>query len=186
MSGTKSFDDYFRDWQELTTGYLAQITSDHSYIHRGWAFTGIGTVNTGSTYRIGFKTPTEASGLFVHWRPITVSSNANAVSVVLTEGDSFSGGTDSTPINRNRTCTRTSAMQAFKVGVTSSPSGTVLQSITIGSTGNPNSRSGGASGADEELLLKADTNYVFTLTPEGSTDMAFTLFWYEEEEYNGR
>jgi len=183
MAGTKSFDDYFKAWQEQLTGDLTNITSDHAYIHRGRAFTAIGSGTTGATYRIGFTTPAESAGISIHWRPISITTTANAVGVTLTEGDSFTDGSALAPINRNRNSSRTSLMQAFDQGVTSSPSGTVLQSLTIGTEGNPNSRSGGAAGAEEELLLKPDTDYVFTLVPAGSTTMTFTLFWYEEEEF---
>lgn len=167
---------------EALTDYFGVIDSDHAYIHDGLAFTSI--INTGSisaAYDIAFKTPTVASDKYIHWRPIGITSSANYVDVTLREGDTWSSGTTVTPINRNRLSTDTSNMQSFAYNVTSSPSGTIIQSSGIGASGNAVSRSGGGGQANEELVLKQDTDYVLTLTPSGATICVLSLFWYEED-----
>lgn len=173
-------------WKEGLTGYIAQISSDHAYIHQGKAKTAI--IDTGSisaAYYIGFTTPSVASGKFVHWRPIGASSSANYVAVQLYEGDSFSAGTAVTPINRNRNIATASTMQVFAKGVTATPAGTIIQSAGIGVDGNAATRSGGGARADEELVLKPNTSYVMKLTPAGATTVKADLFWYEEDGYQG-
>jgi hypothetical protein len=64
---------------------------------------------------------------------------------------------------------------------TSTPTGILIQSTGIGTSGNPASKGGGGAGANEELILKPSTNYVATLTPDAETTCIATLFWYEEE-----
>lgn len=168
---------------EYLTGYTAVIQSDHAYIHQGLGFSGL--VDAGSissTYYIGFTTPSVASGKYIHWRPIGIQSSADYVSVKIYEGDTFSGGDAVTPINRNRAmATTTSNMQAFSSDVTSSPSGTIIYLTGIGVSGNPASQSGGGGSANEEILLKANTNYVIEIDPDGATNVTMELFWYEEE-----
>lgn len=168
-------------YREDMTGYLAQIDSDHAYIHKGWAFTAI--VNTGSisaAYDIAFTTPAESTGRYVHWRPTGITTSAEYVDVSLYEGDTFSGGTAVTPINRHRGSSLVSVMPTVVKGATATPTGTLLQSFGIGTAGNPSARTGGGGGAELELLLKPGTNYVLTITPDGATTCVLELYWYEE------
>jgi hypothetical protein len=172
--------------QENLTGYMGTIDSDHAYIHKGIAFTSfITTPAITAAYRIGFKTPTVASGKYIHWRPIGITSSADYVSITMTEDDSYTGGTANTPMNRNRNFSTVSVMQDVKYGVTSTPAGTVVSLGGIGSAGNPTAKTGGGNGAAEELLLLPNTSYVITLVPEGSTVCTLALFWYEENGYDG-
>ena len=166
---------------EAYTGYIGVIGSDHAYIHQGLAFTSI--INTGSIssiYKISFKTPSVADSLWVHWRPTGVTSSADYVELEIYEGDAFTGGTSVTPINRNRNSTTSSAMQAFYKGTTVTLAGTIVESAGVGSAGGFFSSSGGAASADQELVLKANTNYTIAITPAGTTTCIFELFWYEE------
>lgn len=173
-----------RDLLDELTEKAAVISTDHNYIHKGRAYTAyIDTGSISSAYRIGFTTPEASDEAFIHWRPIGVSTSADYIKFELTEGDSFTSGTDVTPRNRNRNFTDASNMQVFSKGVTSTPSGPVIDHDGLGASGNPASRSGGGSGENEELLLKPDTDYVITLTPDGATTCLLKLFWYEEEGY---
>jgi hypothetical protein len=176
--------EILNQFQEGLTHYAATISSDHSYVHKGLAFTAI--INTGSisaAYDIAFTTPSENVGKYIHWRPIGISSSADYTGFTLYEGDTFSSGTAVTPVNRNRNVSTTSQMQTFVKGATATPAGTIIQAGGIGTSGNPTAQSGGGSGADQELLLKPDTNYVLTLTPAGATICVLELFWYEEDGY---
>jgi len=166
---------------EGLTKFMAVISSDHAYIHDGIAYTAI--VDSGSisaAYDIAFTTPTVASGKFIHWRPIGATTSADYVSATLREGDSYTSGSAVTPINRNRLSSNTTTMQTFVKNATVDPSGTILQQTGIGTSGNPASQAGGGAGADEELVLKQDTDYVLTLVPDGATTCLLSLFWYEE------
>jgi len=176
--------EILEQFQEGLTNYCANISSDHAYVHKGLAFTAI--INTGSisaAYDIAFKTPAESEGKYIHWRPVGIYSSANFVSFTLYEGDTFSAGTATTPVNRNRNASAVSKMQSFVYGATATPAGTIIQAGGIGTSGNPNAVSGGGAGADQELLLKPDTNYVLTLVPDGATTCILELFWYEESGY---
>lgn len=167
--------------QESLTKHLTIIESDHAYIHAGIAFTAI--INTGSisaAYDIAFKTPDANSGKYIHWRPIGIDTSADYVDFVLYEGDTFSSGTAVTPINRNRISKNTSKMQTFVYNATATPAGTIVQRGGIGVAGIPASKAGGGAFANQELVLKQDTNYVLTLTPAGATIVNLSLFWYEE------
>ncbi len=172
--------------QEGLTKYQAVISSDHAYVHKGIAFTSI--INTGSisaAYDIAFTTPSEASGKFIHWRPIGISSSADYVQFTLYEGDSFSAGSAITPINRNRNISKASLITTMVKGATATPAGTIISAGGIGTSGNPAARAGGGAAADQELLLKPETNYVLTLVPDSATICILELFWYEEEGYKG-
>ena len=96
--------------------------------------------------------------------------------------DRFSSGTAVTPINRNRISTNTSNMQTVVKGATATPAGTLIQLGGIGTSGNAVSQSGGGGAAAQELVLKQNTNYVLTLTPDGATTVTLELFWYEESK----
>jgi hypothetical protein len=164
------------------TGFMGVIDSDHAYIHKGLAFTlvvDLGSISTAT--KIGFITPTVASGKYIHWRPVGIQTSANYVKYKLYEGDAFTEGVAATPINRNRTSSNTTKIQASKTGVTVTPAGTVLQIGGVGISGNPSSRAGGGAAADQELLLKQNTSYVLELDPAGATVVTLELFWYEED-----
>jgi hypothetical protein len=175
-------------FKENLTGYVGVIGSDHAYIHQGKAFTAL--INTGAistAYEIGFTTPSVASGKFIHWRPLGIDSSAAFVQADLYEGDSYTAGTLVTPINRNRAgySSTTSTMQDFKDDTTATPAGTLIQHTGIGTAGNAVSQSGGGSSAGQEIVLKANTDHVIQLTPSAETTVILTLFWYEEDGYNG-
>lgn len=175
--------EFLTQFQEELTKYVGVIGSDHAYIHDGIAFTAI--INTGSisaAYDIAFTTPTLASGKFIHWRPIGIDSSAGYVDFVLREGDSYSAGTTVTPINRNRLSGNVTKMQTFVTNATATPTGTIIQRGGIGTSGNPASRAGGGSAAAQEIVLKQNTDYVLTLTPDSATVCNLSLFWYEEDK----
>lgn len=168
---------------ENFTGYMGVIGSDHAYVHKGLAFTAV--INTGSIsvlYKISFTTPTVASEKYIHWRPIGITTSADYCQVELYQGDTFSGGSTVTPINRNRNSSTTTAMQTFAKGTTVTLSGTLISSTGIGASGNPSARAGGGAAADQELLLLPNTSYSIGITPDSATTCILELFWYEEDE----
>ena len=182
MANGRVIKSMFSAIDRFVKGYIV-VQSDHSYIHDGIGFTAISALGSisSATY-IGFETPTVASGKFIHWRPTGLTSSANYVQVTLYEGDTYTGGTSVAPINRNRNLStnHVSDMQEYKYGVTSSPSGTIIENFGVGSTGSPNARSGGAGSSNEELVLKPNTKYVMKLDPAGATTVTVKDFWYEE------
>jgi len=182
MAGTKSFDDYFRDFQERLTGYATNITSDHAYIHKGYGFIAVIIEEAqSSAFSVGFTTP--ASGRDIHWRPARITTSADNVSMTVYEGDSFTGGTALTPVCLNRKIDAATTMQAISTGVTATPAGTIIQAYNTGGGSGGNATGGGLS-SGEERLLKPETDYVVVFDPAGATDIYVELFWYEEEEFS--
>lgn len=164
------------------TKYIAVIQSDHSYIHKGLAYTSL--IDTGAitaSYKIGFKTPD--NGKCIHWRPLGGSSSAAYASFKLYQGNAYTSGTEVVPINRNQEDNEYSVtdMQDIKQGVTATITGKLLQHSGIGTAGTPVAQSGGGAAADQEIILKTNTEYVIDIVPSASTTCLLTLFWYEED-----
>ena len=170
----------FSNFMERFTQFVGVIQSDHAYIHDGIGFSGL--IETGSisaAYYIAFTTPAASTGKYVHLRPATISSDANSVKYVLYEGDTFTGGTAVTAINKNRNSS-TAAATTVKKGVTTTPAGDIIAGGIIGSGGRPQSTAGGATGSEHEIVLKPDTDYILSLNPAGATNVFLDVFWYEE------
>ena len=173
--------ELIKEFQENLTKYVGVINSDHAYIHKGIGFAAVIDVGTISgAYNISFKTPSVASGKFIHWRPIGITSSANYCKLQLYEGDTYTGGDAVTPVNLNRLSDKTSLMQAFVKNSTSTPGGTIIKLSGMGTSGNPSARSGGATASSEEIVLKQNTIYTMVITPAGETVVTAELFWYEE------
>ena len=171
--------------QEGLTKYAGVISSDHAYVHKGLALTAVVSAGSiSSAYNISFKTPATWAGKYIHWRPSGIQTSANYCGVIMTEGESFTGGTAVVPINRNRNSSITTKMQSFAKGTTCTPAGTVVSQFGIGTAGVPSTTAGGGTGADQELLLKPDTTYNIALSPAGATIVTLELFWYEENGYH--
>lgn len=96
----------------------------------------------------------------------------------------MTGGTTTTPLNRNRNSSNASLVTA-KTGATISEEGSKLVEFSIGSGGNPKTRSGGQNGENDEIVLKPGTAYSLKFSNIGEIDSTvfyFSLFWYEEQE----
>ncbi len=166
------------------TEYQVGISGDHAYIHkgRGYVAAGSATVNTGAETTLLLTTPASSSA-YVHYRPSTVASVSSPVTVTLYEAPTATGGSAGTPTNRNRNSDR-AATVVYKYGASYSSGGTVLDISSVGSGGNPVSRSGGASGQDLEFVLKPETTYAIRIVnPAGGANstVVWSLFWYEED-----
>lgn len=177
--------------REGLTKYMGVISSDHAYIHQSKAFTlpGItGSIAAGATYKISFKTPTLASGKYIHWRPASIGGTATGVTFELyKDSTSISGGSSAlTSIqNMNQANTKASQMQEFYIGRTVTE-GTRIQILLGGSAGAGSANEAGAASPQHERVLEQDTVYTGLFTNRsGSTAtlIAYEFFWYEEEGY---
>ena len=159
------------------------MQADHTYIHAGIGFTiavDLGSISAAT--HIGFTTP--AAGNYLHFRPASamVTTSADSVEYQLREGiTSFASGSAYTPFNRNRNNSNTSGVTILTTTTPVIGSPTLLDTFYVGTAGNPATRSGGAGGGGEEIIFKPATDYLFTFTPAGATDVTFSVFWYEEE-----
>ena len=108
--------------------------------------------------------------------------------MVMTEAETFSAGSAVTPVNRNRAYALASPVESLSgvidmvKGATCTPAGLEIINTGFGSEGNPRARSGGGDGADQEIILAAETAYCITLDPAGATTVTLELFWYEEDD----
>jgi hypothetical protein len=163
------------------SGGWSVVTTDHRKTHEGLGFSvqGIYTaVANGATVNYAFKTPTAASGKYIHLKYKDIQATAAKMRVDLLEAPTNAPtlGTDLTTYNRRRIGTPTAtAMQAIKTGMTIDGTG----AATIESQQFLNSA---ARSLDIEWVLKPDTWYIRTFTngTGAAADVSFFEFWYEE------
>lgn len=164
------------------TGSVTVITSDHNKIHQGEGFSISGifaSVANAATVNFAFKTPTVASGKYIHLKHEEFWGSGNKIRTDLYEAptNAPTNGTDLTAINRNRTGTPTAtAMQAIKSGMDVTLTGALdLETLQfgVGTAVRP---------LDIEYVLKPNTWYIrtFTNSTGGAADINFFSFWYEE------
>ena len=170
-----------QNWTEGVTRGIRTITTDHGGIHAGYGYSvsGIFTgVANAATVNYAFKTPTAASGKYVHLKYKDFAATGTKVRSDLNEAPTNApiNGTDLAAINRNRVGTPTaSAMQAVKTAMDINLAGvTVIDSTQFVSN---DGRS-----LDIEFVLKPDTWYIRTFTngTGAAADISFFEFWYEE------
>lgn len=184
----KLLSDIHESYDSFVNG-LSIITTDHKYIHEGKKFNYCKRVSigAGADYFFTFKTPTEADGKQVHWRPPIVSDSADKLSIDLYKNSTVnSAGTEAkTSINNyNETSSNESLMQSFQFDVDISDNGTMvyLDYIGGGSGAGGSTRSGGATSEKEERPLDFDTNYTVVVNngSSGTNIVNFIFNWYEE------
>lgn len=166
---------------ERVTGAQKNITTDHANIHAGEGFslTGIFTaVANNGVVNYAFKTPSVASGKYVHLKYHEFSATANKIRADFYEAPTAAptNGSVIAPINRKRSGTVVaSAMQSVKAA---------MDLVLAGATNLESEQfiSGMQKVLDIEFILKPDTWYIRTLTNStgAAADISFFEFWYEE------
>ncbi len=138
--------------------------SNEVYCHRGYAYTAFvkATVNTGVTVDVLLTVP---ANLHVHAQPVFFADSL--ADVVILEGVTFvSGGSDFTPVNKNRNSSLASAVTA-KVGTISVTGGTTIWQEHLGTSKN----SGGAAVTEFEWDLKFSTSTLFRITSAANSNI---------------
>ena len=165
--------------RERVTSAFPTITTDHAFIHEAIAWTLSGVVEVTTAYSIAFTTPEDT---YIHFKPVGIAASGGPLTVTLTEGPTFTGGSDGTPRNRNRLGTTPDAgAMATKLGVTPS-GGTVIATLYVPSATQGAQRLGGAAASAEEHVLKRNTVYTlnFAETASGTVFVGYDIFWYQE------
>ena len=167
---------------DTTTGGIKQLTTDHALIHagKGFSISGIfASVANAAVVNYAFKTPTVASGKYVHLKFKEFSATANKIRMNFYEAPTAAptNGGDLAAINRRRIGTPTvTAMQAVKSAMDLDLAGATTLNVE-------SFTSGSARSLDIEFVLKPDTWYIRTFTngTGSAADISFFEFWYEED-----
>lgn len=117
------------------TGYPVFLSSDHTYIHQGDAFSVLAVTTAlaaAGTYKVGFTTPNLEPQKYIHWRPAQFSSSGNVVRHRLYCGSVYSVGTPIQPINRNQNRATKYSKTLFYAGATATLTGNVTISAKAG------------------------------------------------------
>lgn len=174
---------------EWVTDGVRTITTDHGSIHSGLgfsvSFTQPSIANNGKYYYAMHCSGEDGCG-YIHFKDYKVWTNNARITVNLYESPdaSVTGGTDVTPVCRNRTNGNYS-LTSSKRGVSVDLNGATLLEINEFGGGGTNilSRSGGSDSLDVEFVFKKDTDYIFEIHNQSgeSADVNLWFFWYEED-----
>lgn len=185
---------------EILTDAVRVIPTDHAYIHAGIGHKfslNIGTLNAAASMSFSFKTP---ASKYIHFKDLKLTSMGAGVRLDIRRGTSAtplvidSPGSAATelvgPNNLNDNSTNVSGVTILKTPTyTGGATGTIWDSIQIvGDSTNQFATVVETKISDnDELVMKPDTYYVFTITnlSAGGGDAAQQVFvngfFYEED-----
>jgi hypothetical protein len=159
-------------------GMLKTINPEAVYVHDGRAFnfSFVGSIS-GVTYLLG-----RTNGKVVHLLGYHLQAASNAVLVEFFEAPTVTNaGTAQTVIARNRVNPQEAHLTVFS-GTTVSADGLLLNKSKIFASGQGSNKVGGDTTIPIEWLLKPNTDYVFKLTPGGTTEVTADFTWVETED----
>lgn len=165
--------------QDPISGNVTTIGPEHAVIHDGTHFTLTYNklVNSAaSVSSVYFTTPSAGSAQYTHF--VCGVETDKAATWTFSEDASASVGSALTVYNNNRNSTKASLLTLFGTP-TITTVGTVLETHIIGTSGNPNSQTGGGVEARNEWLLKPSTNYLIQITTvSASTNTVINMPYY--------
>ncbi len=164
--------DSLEPWQIVTT-------AEHAEIHEGKHFfvNGFVVLTTGASLDFGFTTPTSAAGVAHLTFQIQGAFNTE---FYVYEDAVFSGGAAVTVYNNNRNSVNSTGMTLVSdPGINTT--GTLLESAAGGSAGGFFSPGQSAlASREKELILKANTDYLFRMTSQAASNtISYGSQWYE-------
>jgi len=160
------------------------ISDDHSFIHRGvfYATTVTANLTSAGSYNISIIT----SALETHMRPAKVSTSGDKMLIELYEDNSIqvsagATGTTMTSYNHDRNAITLTKVTVITSGAITAAGTRISASYIGGGTGQGGNRSGAEQGADNEWILKSNSNYNVKLVNGSSSDnyALVKLTWYE-------
>lgn len=174
----------FADASEWLTSAIRTIETEHAYIHDGIFFEIYNkfTLASAATRVVTFKTPV---GIYLHYKPTSLVTSADKVTIEFFEGATVTASTGTTviPSNHNRNSSKASGV-TFLDAPTVTADGTKFAQVYIpGSSGVGGTRTGNSAGtSDNEWVLKPNTTYMIRVTngSSSSNDIQVNLQWYEE------
>ena len=154
--------------------YISEQDQLYLDVQRGKWFEcliGLGSISS-ATY-IGITTPA-ATSKTIMFLPITLTTSAENVAMIIYEALAYTSGSAYTALNMNRNSAVASTL-TLKSGVTATPgSEIVIDRDTFTVYGNTNRKL-----VSVPIVLKAATNYVIGLTPAGVTTVNLFGLWKE-------
>ena len=159
-------------------GMVKTINPEAVYVHDGVAFnfSFVGSISA-TTYLLG-----RTNGKTVHLLGYHLVAASNAVLVEFFEAPTVTAdGTAQTVVARNRIDPSSPNLQVFS-GSTVTADGVLLNASKIFASGSGANRVGGDTTIPIEWLLKPNTDYVFKLTPAGTTEVSADFTWVETTE----
>ena len=163
---------------DTSTSAMTTIEYEHHEIHGGshYFVAGFEVINDGGTAIFAMTTPDTKK--WVHLR-FDVSTTSR-LEFSIGEDATINGGTAVTPNNNDRNSSNTSGVVLVKnPGI--SHGGTVIFSSTSGLEGVSKTPAiGSGISANQEIILKQNSIYVFTLTSRDDTNnVSYVSEWYE-------
>ena len=159
-------------------GMLKTINPESVYVHDGVAFnfSFVGSISA-VTYLMG-----RTNGKVVHLLGYHLIAASNAVLVEFFESPTVtSDGTQQSAIARNRVNPQSPHLTIFS-GTTVSADGVLLNKSKIFASGTGANKVGGDTTIPIEWLLKPNTEYIFKLTPSGTTEITADFTWVETDD----
>lgn len=179
------YDDENERWvpviTDLILGNLVTMSLEHHKVHEGHLFNAYrsDTLASGDSIWIALTTPDSTTEHHLDW---TVDVGGECSLDIIEDVESYTGGTDFTPVNRNRRSNNTSTITTCKVG--SNGNETDGLSLTGGTTINERKVSSGKTSSAEitrrEWILKRNSITVVRLTAvTNNISCGVRVYWYE-------
>lgn len=158
---------------------LNTIAIEHANIHQGILFSVLHkmSIATGTTAYIQIKTGSKT----VHFKPTNLATDADKFAIEFLENPTLTDGTiPITVVNRNRTSDNLPET-VFYSDPTNVSEGIRIDEFYIGGSVGRKATGGDIIAGVNEFILKPNTNYVFQITNEGTTDgvIMMRMFFYE-------
>lgn len=182
---------------DTISGGLIVADLDHHEIHEAKSFLHYHTdstpTNTGERTLIAFKTPDTAAR--VHMLYIGTASAAAHFHVIEGVSEGAAGGTEVTPINRDRNSANVSVLKSARVGTVNRlatyvaadagniTAGTEIVTEAIGATGQGQQTTGGETQVFGVFILKQNTAYAYAIESLDNNNNVHSILlaWHEEE-----
>ena len=200
MSYKNAIIKYYNAFQERVTGAVANINTDHKYIHEGIAFKAhleVGDLAAEATESYSLKTPPEK---YLHFKNFKLTSVGASVKVEIFRGTTANpltidsaGGVASELVGANNVNDASSLATGTEIKKTptyvGAESGEVWDYIIApGSSTNQFQSVSETSVSDNfEYVMKPDIFYVIKFTNlsggggDAASDVGLDMFWYEED-----
>lgn len=164
---------------EAISGNRLILEPEHGAIHDGQHFVASHAETVGTATAVTVMIQTPSAPRYIHF--ICDVESDKAVTWTFSEAPNASGGSAIVSLNNYRGNAKT-AGTTITSAVTYTSAGTILDRFLIGTSGNPNSATGGAVGHRNEWLLAANTSYLVRVVAAAATTQVIVRLPYYYRE----